>query len=133
MAERLKTICDWRCTQCTIAKMCEGDSVLTELVRLSNVLAAAEKDNTGPADAYANLLSIITVRMNKLVVAQVLAPIAWQASEGKMEICRDMCALIALLEDNAGAAQTFAQTDLIVEVRESLAVLCKKELEGLGR
>ena len=107
--------------------------MLTELVRLSKVLAAAEKDNTSPADAYANLLSTITVRMNKLVVAQVLAPIAWQASEGRMEICQDMCALITLLEDNAGAAQTFAQTDLIVEVRESLAVLCKKELEGLGR
>ncbi len=107
--------------------------MLTELVRLCTVLTAADKDNTGPADAYANLLSTLTVRMNKLVVAQVLAPIAWQASEGKMEICRDMGALIALLEDNADAAQTFAQTDLIVEVRESLAVLCKKELESLGR
>lgn len=113
--------------------MCEGDAVLTELVRLCKVLTAADKDNAGTADAYANLLSTITTRINKLVVAQVLAPIAWQASEGKMEICEDMCALIALLEDNAGAAETFAQKDLIVEVRESLAVLCKKELEGLGR
>ena len=118
---------------CTAGKMCEGDAVLTELVRLCKVLTAADKGNTGPADAYANLLSTLTVRMNKLVVAQVLAPIAWQASEGTMEICRDMCALIALLEDNADAAQTFAQRDLIVEVRESLAMLCKKELESLGR
>lgn len=116
----------------TDGAMCNNDAVLTELLRLSGVLTVALQNNTGTDDAYANLLATITERMEKLVVAQVLAPIMWQASEGKMEICHRVCAMITLLENNANAAHTFSQKDLIVEVRESLAVLCKGELELLG-